>query len=221
MPSAQTKILTINLLGPAGSGKGTQADLLARKYKLAHFVPGQLLRNEIKKKSSLGRKIAPIVKKGRLIPDHFMQIIIKAFFSKLNPKQGLVIDGFPRRQSQKIMLDKILKSLKRKPIIFYLKVSPRVSLRRLSQRKICSRCGQPPIGPNFSVKACRHCHGKIITRLDDRPAIIKQRLRVDKKEVLPVVHSYRRQKLFFEINGEQTTPKVQQEIHQILKNMGF
>jgi adenylate kinase len=101
------------LLGPPGAGKGTQARRLAAHYQLSHLASGDLLRSEIEADTALGRKVAPLVAAGQLVPDALMIPIIGDHIARLPHDTGFVLDGFPRTLNQATELDRMLASLQR------------------------------------------------------------------------------------------------------------
>jgi len=221
MQKKDKKPLTVNIIGPAGSGKGTQAALLSKAFKLKHFVMGAALRAEIRKETSLGKRIKKTVEAGKLVPMNAVKPLLTDFLQKIKEGQGIIIDGFPRMLAQKRMYDKTIKEFGREPIIIYLNIKPKTSLARLSIRKICRGCGDRPISRSFTEKRCRHCGGRVVQRLDDQPEIIKQRLKVDRQFQLPVKRAYVRASKLNLINAEQTVRKVQRDIRKVLAKKGY
>jgi adenylate kinase len=215
------KTLTLNLIGPPGSGKGTQAELLARKLDLVHFVPGQMLREEIRKRTALGKRIKQTIARGHLVSDRDMLPILVRFLDSLAQSQGVVIDGFPRRISQKKLFDRLIMSYGRTPVIIYVNISPKTSFERLAHRQVCAGCGNRPIGKNFTTAQCKKCGGRVVTRLDDQPEVIHERLRVDRAQAQPVVGAYRREKRLIEINGERPVVAVQRAVVAALRKLGY
>ncbi len=220
MPSNKN-ILNIDLLGPFGSGKGTQAEYLIKDFDLRHFVMGEALKREIKEGTKLGKEIEPIVRAGDLVGDAVIKVILERFLKEVDPGLGLIFDGLPRNLDQKKIFDELIEQYDREPIYLFIDISPETSLRRLSQRKICQKCGDKPVGISFSEKACKACGGEIVVRYDDKPEIIKHRMKVYEKEVKPVIDQYQAGGRMFRINGEQTPLEVHKEIMDVLKNQGY
>jgi adenylate kinase len=223
-PNTKAKVkrtLTLNLIGPPGSGKGTQAGLLAKKLNLVHFVPGQMLREEIRKRTALGKRIKRTISRGHLVSDRDMLPILVRFLDSLAQSQGVVIDGFPRRISQKKLFDRLIISYGRTPVIIYVGISPKTSFKRLAHRQVCAGCGSQPISKKFTISQCKKCGGKIVTRLDDQPDVVRERLRVDRAQAQPVVAAYRREKRLVEIDGEKSVVEVQRSIVAALRKLGY
>lgn len=205
------------LLGPPGSGKGTQAKLLSKKLKTFYFEAGRILRKKAKEKNKLGKKIDELVnKKGLLVPDSVMKMVLKDFFEKKNLKKGVIFDGFPRSLSQYQLLEEFLskKGLKIDKV-FLLEVSDETIIFRLSQRRICPKCGLEynlTTNPPKKDEVCDQCQVKLISRPDDTPKLIKNRLKIYKKETQPLIKEAEKNKILVRINGERKIKEIYQEI---------
>jgi adenylate kinase len=215
------KILNINLFGPFGAGKGTQAELLAKKFKLAHFVAGDLLKDEMRRRTAFGREVDAIVRKGKLVPDRYIRELLVRFLDSLPKTKGMVIDGSPRNLPQKKLMDALLATYERTPIPILIDISEKESFRRLGLRRICVACAHKPIGKDLNKKDCQRCGGRLVIRFDDRPDIIKKRMSVYKKEVLPVIRSYKRSGRMYTVNGEQERADVHKDILKLLSRLGY
>ncbi|MBI3954496.1 nucleoside monophosphate kinase [Candidatus Collierbacteria bacterium] len=169
------------ILGPQGSGKGTQAKLLAAKFGMTHLSSGELLRQEAESGSSKGNIIAKLLAEGNLLPfDTVLEVLQPAL---LNAKNGFILDGTPRNLAQAEHLDWFFKqsSLKLDRVIL-LDIQKEESLKRLSLR------------------------AKTENRSDDTPEAISRRLQAYQEQTLPVVDYYRRQGLLLSIDG---TPSIE------------
>lgn len=211
------QILNIILIGPQGSGKGTQAKLLARKFRLAHVEMGGMLRDIAKTKTRLGRQLDEIVnKKGGLVPHELILKVVKEKLKSLSPKQGIVFDGIPRSLVQAKLLEKVLTQYNRKLThSFYLPIREKTTLKRLVKRRICKKCGKLfvyGLDIHSRSKKCPKCGGQIIQRQDDKPEAIKKRLSWFYTKVLPVIEYYRKKGTLIEVNGEQPVKKIFKDI---------
>ncbi|MCD6442204.1 adenylate kinase [bacterium] len=213
-------IKNIIILGPQGSGKGTQAKLLADKFKLEHIETGSALRGIKKEDTELGRKVAQIIDAGKLVPSPIIAEIIGNKVKTVSKNKGVVFDGIPRTLDQSKSLEKILKKNGRHIThVFFIQISEKESISRLSKRYICGQCGKLFIIEKSAVnkfKKCPKCGGNIIRRKDDTPAGIKQRLKLYKEMTFPVVEYYRQKQKLIEINGEQPIEKVFNNIKSFL-----
>lgn len=220
MTSDQSSPLNIILIGTYGSGKGTQAQFISRDYDLKIFGAGEILRSEIRKKTTLGKKIEKTVNAGRLVPNSLVGRMLDKFIDKLPRKRGFIIDGTPRNLDQKKIIDRIFKKHKRKMITILIHITAFEAKRRLRARRICVGC-HTKSAENLKGRACRSCGGKLIIREDDRPDIIDRRLKSFQREVVPVIRSYRKEKLLYKIDGNQSRAAVYRDIRALLKILGY
>ncbi|MDP2587348.1 MAG: nucleoside monophosphate kinase [bacterium] len=216
-----TDTLHIILIGPYGAGKGTQAQWLVRDFDLAYFVAGEVMKDEIRRKTKLGKQVEPIVRAGKLVPDSIVLRLLSRFLKKMPADKGFVIDGSPRNVVQKKLIDDMLDSINKRTINILIDIPERESLRRLSKRLICEGCGHKPIGRELSNAECRVCKGYLVKRYDDQPAIIKKRLAVYKKEVVPAIEAYRREGRLLRVDGNQSRASVYRDIVRLLATLGF
>ncbi len=214
------KLLNIILLGPQGSGKGTQAKLLADEFELEHIEVGDALRKIKKQTTELGGKVAQIINSGKLAPLSIITEIIKDKVEAVSKNKGIVFDGIPRTIAQIKPLENILKENGRYIThVFFIQISEEETVNRLSKRYICSKCGKIFVIEKDDVnklQKCPKCGGDIIRRKDDTPEGIKQRLLLYKERTLPVAEYYRQKEKLIKINGEQSIKNVFNNIKLIL-----
>lgn len=193
-------------LGKPLSGKGTQAELLTQKLHIPHISTGELLRKEIRKKTPLGRKIAPLLQKGKLISD----TLIFSVLQKQLPKDHFLLDGFPRNVRQAQMLDKITKI----NLVVDVFCSDQTILKRAAARQTCEHCGKVyglhPQPKKMGV--CTVCQGKLLRRDDDIIPTVRKRLQVYRQEGQKLAHYYKQRKIYFSVHGEDPILQVQKEI---------
>ena len=216
--------LVVILLGPAGSGKGTQAKLLVKEFGLEYFGSGEALRKRQKAGDFTAKKLIKIMGKGELVPSF---VISKLWIDKLEKfKQkskfkSFVIDGSPRKMIEAKFFDEALNwyEWQKKAKVILINISKKESLNRLTKRRICKRCGRliPWLGQFKKLKKCDKCGGPLITRADDKLVAIKKRLEEFKKEVIPVINHYKRQGKLIKINGEQSIENVFNDILKVIK----
>lgn len=205
--------MKIIFLGKPGSGKGTYAQMLSEEFGIPKFVTGDLLRDEAKKKTKLGIKISSYINKGNLAP---AEIVVELMEKKIKNKRDFIIDGFPRSLKQfdlfKTEVD----------IVFYLNCSNKEVIKRLTNRRICSKCNKIYnliTNPPKQKQICDICGSKLIIREDETKEAIKQRLKVYKKETLPVIETYRKKGNLIEIDGNRRIDIVYNEIKSYLKRL--
>jgi len=212
------KILNIILLGPAGSGKGTQAEFLIKKYNLQKIEAGELVRQKAKENSELGKKVHKIHKSGRHCPDKIMLGLVQEAFRKIKTKRGILVDGYPRTIGQARDLDKLMNNSRIQGEIYaiWINVGNKESLRRLLNRSACSRCKTVFAGRN--KKKCPKCSGEIVVRDYDIDGVaIRKRLSWFDEKVMPAIEYYREKDMLIKVNGEQPVKKVFKDILKKLK----
>ncbi len=214
--------MNIIILGQPGSGKGTQAEFLTEKYNLDHFDTGKALRQISKLDSPLGREVNEIVMiRKELVPSRILKEILHVRLASLPREQGVVFDGVPRSLEQADYFEEALLEFGRKiEKVFFINISEKESLERISKRWICRKCKTVFImgkDVDSEESKCPECAGEIMQREDDTIKGIKKRLSVFNKETMPVIDRYKGRGLVVEINGEQGIKKVSAEIEKEIK----
>jgi len=187
----------LTIFGPPGAGKGTYASRLATELKIANIATGDIFRQEIKEKTALGKKIASFVEKGLLVPDAVVIEVLKKRITQPNSQRGFILDGYPRTIDQAKALDEIAKI----DAIVHLVVPERVIIERLSNRRICRNCGaiyniKYSPKPKVDLK-CDKCGAEVYQREDDKPEVIRERLRVYERQTQPLIAHYKERKTKF------------------------
>lgn len=197
-------------LGPPGSGKGTQAKILAEKKNLTHISTGDVLRNAVKNGTELGKKAKPIMDTGGLVSDNIILGMIKELLQKTN--DDFIFDGFPRTAAQAEGLEKMMAELGIKiDAAVNLDVDDKEVLKRLTGRFFCEKCSA-----DFNVNTrppkvdgvCDKCSGKLMQRDDDKTEVISDRLNVYREKTKPVEDFYRSHDMLVNINGTQSFDDV-------------
>lgn len=174
----------IIIFGAPGAGKGTQAKLLAKKYHLHHLSSGEILRQETKQ-GPKSEKIKKYLKSGRLVPEKIINEIMATAIKKQKNRQGLIFDGFPRTLGQAKKLDRLLKADQRQvAAVIEIKINEAEGIKRIIQR------------------------AKTSGRSDDNKKVIKERFKIYREEMQPLVNYYQQQKKLILINGLGTEEKV-------------
>lgn len=216
--------MNLLIIGPQGSGKGTQSELLAKKFNLAHIEMGQLLRKETKKKTILGEKLNDIINvKKELVSDEVIFEVLTEVISNIPIDKGVILDGVPRRQTQVGLIEKLFEKSNRViDACVYLDVDEQESLRRISNRYACVDCGHKIVlGKDVASDedSCPFCGGDIQQRIDDSQEGIKKRLEIFHRETRPVADHYQKMGKLVNIRGEQSVDAVFQDIVAILSNI--
>lgn len=199
----------IIILGPPGSGKGTQAKCLAEKLNLTYFGTGDLIREEIAAKTARGEEFNSFLKKGELIPDDLLDQLIREKIGHY--KNGpMVFDGFPRTMDQvKIMEDVWAGD---DFLVLNIQVKSESLINRMEKRRICSGCGKIFIIESDGEKVCDVCGGQLIRRSDDNPEVLKNRIKVYEAQTAPIIDYYKEKNNIIDIDGEPSIEEVENDI---------
>ncbi|HOE14730.1 MAG TPA: adenylate kinase [Candidatus Saccharicenans sp.] len=209
--------MRVILLGPPGSGKGTQADLIQQSYGFPKISTGDLLRKEVDLGTDLGKKVSQEMKAGRLVSDELVLELVEKRIASDDCRQGYVLDGFPRTLNQARLLEKV--EANRPETAFEFKVNEQEILRRLSGRMVCLQCGAVYNINNNRPQAdglCDLCGSKLVVREDDRPEVIRERIRLYLETIAPLIDYYFSKNVLFEINAEDTTENIFRAIQAVL-----
>jgi len=206
------------LLGPPGSGKGTQAVRLAERLGFQHLATGDILREEVKNKTKLGMDAKIFMEKGELVPD---QLILEMVSSHFQPKESYIWDGFPRTEAQAVGLDAMLAVRNLSvDLAVLLDVPDEVIIRRISGRLFCPGCGanyQRETMPPKKTGVCDPCGSRLEARADDRPEVVAKRLAVYREQTAPVTGYYEKQGRLVRVNGNPAPQKVTAELLAVLQ----
>lgn len=213
MPLTDTYIL----LGSAGSGKSTQAELLKSSLHLAHIDIGSELRAVAAHDTKLGQRVNEIINvKHEFVPDDVVFAVLVDAVRSVPETVGLLIDGIPRRESQiQKVLDVLEESSRTLNKVIFIDVPAAVSVERISKRYACQTCKRTYIlGKNLidSEAPCRYCKGKIAQRPDDTEDGVRKRHQIFQEETLPVVKYFEGTGQLLHVDGDQETYKVFQNI---------
>ncbi len=210
------------MFGPPGAGKGTQSENLAKDLNLFKVSTGDLLREEVKNKSSLGIKIKNIIDKGLLVSDDIIDNLIEKILSNKNYFNKFIFDGYPRNLNQAKHLDLLIKKYNQRiSCVLSLKIEKDIIIKRILGRIICSKCKltfneyfYPPTKENHK------CNLKFLTkRSDDNKQTVENRLETYTKKSLQVLDYYQNQKLLYEIDGMGDISNINKEIRQIIHSL--
>lgn len=217
----------IIFLGAPGSGKGTQAKNIVKKYNYTHISTGESLR-ALEKSDTLSaeeRKALEGMKEGHLVPD---ELIFKLAFKEIDDclakGQGVVLDGAIRTLSQAEGYQEYFakKNVDQEVIVIEIHIDDNEALERLIKRKICQSCKQ--IYPNPKVKQipekCTDCGGNLVIRADDDERIARNRIVEQGSKLIDPLHAfYKEQELLYMVDGRKSMEEVEKEIDHILQNI--
>lgn len=212
--------MIVILLGAPGSGKGTQSQRLAGKYGFQHLATGDIFRSEITQKTALGLKAQDYVKAGKLVPD---SIVTEMVAARLESGGKYLLDGFPRNLVQAQSLAEMLKANGASiNLVCYLALKPAEAIRRMSSRRICSKCAEVYNALSRPPKAegvCDKCGGAVIQREDDTEATAAKRLMVFDDLTEPLVAYYKSEHVFHEVDAGQSPAQVETALSAIIESV--
>ena len=178
----------IVMLGPQGSGKGTQAAFLSKKLGYPAFSAGQLYRDEVKKGTALGHEAKKIMEKGLFMPSETTNRLMRTYLTPARCRRGVILDGYPRSVAQVRANDKFCSP----DLVLYIKLTDVEAVNRLSLR------------------------ARLEGRTDDKPAAIRKRLRHFHREVMPAIRLYQKRGIMREIDGSKNIPQVWKQIQRVV-----
>lgn len=206
----------IILLGPPGSGKGTQAARVGDSLNLPHVASGDLFRYNLANETELGLKAKVYMDRGELVPDDITIAMVLDRLSQPDCAEGALLDGFPRTLSQAEALDQALAAQGRKvSLVPFIAVPDEVVVERLSGRRICRECQTPFHVVYNPFESCpfQKCQGEYLyQRDDDKPETIRSRLKVYWKQTSPLIDYYRKKGVLVEVNGNQPIDAVEADL---------
>jgi len=208
--------MNIVLLGPPGSGKGTQAKKLAENLSLPHISTGDIFRENMKNKTELGLQVKEIINAGNLVSDELTNQLMQNRVAEPDCANGYILDGYPRNLVQAEFWDNVAKIDK----AINVQVSDVEVLNRLSARRSCPACKKiynldfnPPV-----VEGKCECGADLVLRDDDKPEVIAERLRIYHELTEPVIEFYRNNGILVDINGASGIDSVLAEILEKIKS---
>ena len=188
--------MNIILLGAPGSGKGTQSIILNKKFGLVQLSTGEIIRENIEKKTKLGVQVKNLVDNGEFVSDEIILSIISKRISEDDCSKGFILDGFPRNLNQASKFDEILLE-KNKKIDFVIELN-------VSKKNLYKRIENRAIESNEA-------------RADDKEEILKNRLNIYDEQTKPLVPYYKKSELHFEVDGMKSIDEISLEIEKIIK----
>jgi len=202
------------LLGPVGSGKGTQAAIISEKYGVPHISTGEIFRWNIKNETPLGLEAKKFVDAGELVPESLTIKIVEDRLASEECKNGFILDGFPRNLVQAQALEKMT-NIDRAILI---NLSDDEIVKRLSSRRMCKECGNPTSLDWLKDGRCEKCGGEVYVRDDDAPEVIRVRL---KKQAVPqdVVEFYRNKNVLETVHAADSKEETFKLIEEVLKTI--
>jgi adenylate kinase len=203
------------IMGPQGSGKGTQAKLLADDFDLVHISVGDIFRWHVQKHTKIGARVKRIVAAGQLVPDELVADVVRTRLEQHDWNYGFILDGFPRNATQAGFF---LESYDIDAVL-HLEVPDAVVMDRILSRRLCSECGldynlifHRPAVPD----CCDVCKGKLVQRADDTPHAVRGRLRDYREKTQPILDLFQAKEFVVTVDGTKQSGDVQAELRRRL-----
>lgn len=219
------KIVNLVLLGPPGSGKGTQAKRLAEKYGFVHLSSGDMLRAERSAGTELGQAVKEYMDTGRLVPDELVTEVVLSRVRRelIENERGVLLDGFPRTERQAEDLDEELSKIGyRIDGVIELSLADDLIIERMAGRRSCPKCGRvyhivanPPKKDNI----CDDCGVELIQREDDKEEVVRKRIEIYHNQTAPVRDYYKQKGTLFVVNGALSIDKISEDIQKIVDKL--
>ena len=216
--------LNLILLGPPGSGKGTQGERLQEDFRLPYYATGDILRAAVRDETELGKAAKEYMDRGDLVPD---EVIIGVIIERLGESEaadGFILDGFPRTVPQAEALDSKMKELQREiTAVILIDVPEDEVLRRLGGRRTCEKnpghIYHLEFDPPKEEGVCDIDGAKLTVRDDDRPEVIKNRLAQYREKTEPLIDYYEDRGILQPVNGELPPDEVEERIHALISTL--
>jgi adenylate kinase len=216
--------LNLILLGPPGSGKGTQGERLQEDFRLPYYATGDILRAAVKEGTDVGKRAKEYMDRGDLVPD---QVIIGVIAERIQGEEaadGFILDGFPRTVPQAEALDTKMSELRREiTAVLLIDVPEEEVVRRLGGRRTCeenpSHIYHVEFDPPKEEGVCDIDGAKLIVRDDDKPEVIKNRLAQYDEKTEPLIDYYDERGILNHVDGKQSPDEVEERIHGIIATL--
>jgi adenylate kinase len=216
--------LNLILLGPPGSGKGTQGERLQEDFRLPYYATGDILRAAVKEGTDLGNQAKEYMERGDLVPDEVIIGVIAERVQSEEASDGFILDGFPRTVPQAEALDEKMKELRREITgVILIDVPEEEILRRLGGRRTCeknpSHIYHLEFDPPKEEGVCDIDRGKLVVRDDDKPEVIKNRLAQYREKTEPLTEYYDERGILNHVDGSRSPDEVEERIHGIIATL--
>jgi len=213
--------MNLIFFGQQGAGKGTYAQYTEKNYGFKQISTGDLLREEAKQQTSLGKKIKETMNSGALVDDETITQILEERLKQKDVVKGFVLDGYPRTLKQAELLDELLKKIGKKiDLVVNYAVTDQTSLQRLGGRLTCSKCNRIYHTKNIPPKVPGICdidNAPLFQREDDKPEAIRKRLGEYRKQTKPLIEHYKKKGLLREIDANPELDVVSKRIDELFK----
>jgi adenylate kinase len=221
MTNSEGKKMDLILLGPPGSGKGTQAQKIVERYRIPQISTGDILRAAVKEQTPLGKEAKAYMDQGKLVPDEVVVGIVRERLKAPDCKKGFILDGFPRTVPQAEALEATLRAMNRRiDHVVSIEVNNEELLKRLTGRRTCRGCGAMNhlvFDPPKKEGVCDRCGGELYQRADDKEETITERLKVYEAQTAPLIAYYRDKGSLRTIDGVGAMEQIFQAIVKVVE----
>lgn len=208
------------MLGPPGSGKGTQAHIISELYGVPVITTGDMLREAVAKGTEYGRIADGYMSRGELVPDEIVNGVVGERLGRSDLENGFILDGFPRSTPQAEFLDGFLEEHGLKlDYVIHVTLDDEAIVKRLSNRRSCPSCGEVyhlVSKPPKKEGVCDRCGSELMLRDDDRPDVIRNRLEVYREKTQPLLDRYKEKGLIREVPGDHPIGRLPELLRNAL-----
>lgn len=205
--------MNLILLGPPGAGKGTQAEKICKRFRMAHISTGDMLRAELHAETALGLAAKAFMDAGELVPDSVIIDMARYRIERPDCAPGYLLDGFPRTVAQADALAEFA----RIDAVINIEVPFDKLIDRICGRRVCTGCGKAFHTSVYAEDACGECGGVLYQREDDKPETVTNRLDVYRKNTAPLIAYYREKGLLYDVDGDRPAEDVFEAIVQLME----
>jgi len=211
--------MRLELMGPPGAGKGTQAQRLCVAHAIPHLSTGDMFRENIRQETPLGRQARDFLSRGELVPDALVSAMVSERLARDDCRAGYLLDGFPRTAQQVDALDGMLRENGwQRTAVLALQVPEDELVARIAGRRVCAGCARVARAADVGDDGlCGQCGGEMTQRPDDREEVVRERLRVYREETEPVTEIYRDRGLLREVDGRGSETDVCRRLEAALQ----
>ena len=215
--------LNLVLLGPPGSGKGTQGERLQGDFRLPYYATGDILREAVRDETDVGKEAKEYMDRGDLVPDEVIIGVISERINSEEAQDGFILDGFPRTEPQAEALDDAMDDLGRElSVAVLIDVPDEEVIRRLSGRRVCAKAGHVfhvDFDPPKNEDVCDVCGARLLIRDDDKPEVVKHRLDTYHEKTEPLVEYYDGEGVLRRVDGALAPDEVSDRIRALLATL--